>query len=55
VEKQGGVQRGPGSGGRGAEAARGAKEGGEAQQELGTWPAKAAGSGAEKTERGEWR
>jgi hypothetical protein len=53
VEDRGEGQRGPGSGGRGAEAARGAKEGGAGQQELGAWPARAAGSGREKNrERG---
>jgi hypothetical protein len=53
VEERGEGQRGPGSGGRGAEAARGAKEGGAGQQELSTWMARAAGSGREKNrERG---
>jgi hypothetical protein len=52
VEERGEGQRGSGSGGRVAEAARGAKEGGTGQQELGTWPARAAGSGREKKERG---
>jgi hypothetical protein len=53
VEERGEGQRRPGSGGRGAEVARGAKEGGAGQQELGTWPARAAGSGREKNrERG---
>jgi hypothetical protein len=53
VEERGEGQRRPGSGGWGVEAARGAKEGGAGQQELGTWPARAAGSGREKNrERG---
>jgi hypothetical protein len=53
VEERGEGQRGPGCGGRGAEAARGAKEGGAGQQEVDTWPARVAGSGREKNrERG---
>jgi hypothetical protein len=56
VEKQGEVQRGPRSSGRGAGAARGVEKGGAGQQELGTCPARAAGSGREKNrERGDWR
>jgi hypothetical protein len=53
VEKLGGVQRGPGSGGAGAGAARGAEGSGAGQQVLGTWPARAAGVGRrENRERG---
>jgi hypothetical protein len=53
VEERGEGQRGPGIVGRGAEVARGVKEGNAGQQELGTWPARAAGSGREKNrERG---
>jgi hypothetical protein len=52
VEKQGGVQRGVGSRGRGAGAARGAEKGGAGKQELGTWPVRAAGSGREENRAG---
>jgi hypothetical protein len=52
VEKRGEGQRGPGSSGLGAEAAHGAKEGGAGQQELGIWPARAAGSGREENRGG---
>jgi hypothetical protein len=52
VEKRGEGQRGVGSGGTGAGAARGAMKGGAGRLVCGTWPMRAAGSGAEKQRRG---
>jgi hypothetical protein len=53
VEERGEGQRGVGSGGAGAGTARGAEGSSAGQQVLGTWPARAAGSGREKNrERG---
>jgi hypothetical protein len=52
VEDRGEGQRGVGSGGTGAGTAHGTEGSGAGQQVLGTWPARAAGSGREKTERG---
>jgi hypothetical protein len=52
VEEQGEGQRGVGSGGRGAGAARGVKRGSAGQLGSVTWPAKAAGAAQRETKRG---